>query len=552
MKDLANELAARLKGDVVTDAKTRATYSRDTSVFERTPEIVVFPKDADDVAVLVQTVAKARSEGHTASLAPRSAGTCMTGGPLSDSVVAVFTKYMNTIEEVGDGYAIAEPGVFYRNFEKATRKVANQLLPSFPASRELCALGGIVGNNAGGERTLEYGKTEDYVLELDVVLADGTQTTFKALSPQELAEKKTLSNLEGTIYRDLDELLTNNAAAITAAKPKVSKNSAGYALWNIKNKERDTFDLAQLVTGSQGTLALTTKMKLRLVREQGYRSMLVVFLNDLEHLPEVVRRVLPFTPESFESYDDHTFGLAIRFLPHMLSSLGFLGALRLAFSFLPELGMVATGGVPRLVLMAEFSEDTHEEALGKARAAEVALEDLSVRTSIKKSERRAQKYWIVRRESFSLLRKSSKGLTAAPFIDDLVVPPESYAEFLPKLRALLDEYADRFVYTIAGHIGNGNFHIIPLMNLAKPEVRNVILELTPRVYELVLAHGGSLTGEHNDGIIRTPYLPMQFGDKIVQLFAETKRIFDPQNILNPGKKVGGTFADIERDMVRHG
>lgn len=547
---LTERLKERVRGEVLTDDATRATYARDTSPFTRTPEVVVFPKDAQDVSALVQTVAEAKRDGLPASIAARSAGTDMSGGPLTDSVSAVFTKHMNHIEEVGDGYAVAEPGVYYRDFERATRARGNQLLPSYPASREIAALGGIVNNNSGGERTLEYGKTEKYVEELEVVLADGTITTFKALNRSELAEKKALQTLEGKIYREMDELLTRNAGAIAAAQPKVSKNSAGYALWNVKDETRATFDLAQLITGAQGTLALTTKFKLRLVQEQGYRSMLVVFLSDLALLPEIVEKVLPFNPESFESYDDHTFKLAVKLLPQLLGHMGLARAVRLGFSFLPEVAMAIGGGIPKLVLMAEFSEDTHEEALSKARDAQAAIAHLPISTRLIKDERGAEKYWTVRRESFALLRKNTKGLYATPFIDDFVVPPGTYPEFIPKLTSLLEEYRDRFIYTVAGHIGDGNFHIIPLMDLSKPEVRQVILELAPRVYELVLEYGGTTTGEHNDGIIRTPYLPMQFGEDIMQLFEETKRIFDPENLFNPGKKVGGTFEDIEQSLLK--
>jgi len=512
---------------------------------------VVYPKDTADVSTLVKAVAEAKASGEQVSVTARSAGTDMSGGPLTDSVVAVFTKHMNKVREVKEGYAVTEPGVYYRDFEKETRKVNNQLLPSYPASRELCALGGIVNNDSGGERTLEYGKTHDYVDELEVVLSDGTVTTFGPLTSSELEEKKLVSGLEGEIYRKIDALLNENSETITAAKPKVSKNSAGYALWDVVDKEKGIFNLAKLITGAQGTLALTTKMKLRLVKEQGYRAMLVIFLKDIDHLPEIVHKVLAYNPESFESYDDQTFGLAIKFLPQMLSQMGLARAVRLGFSFLPEVGMAARGGVPKLILMAEFSEDSREEALKKAQEAEAAIAHLKLPTSIKKNEQEAEKYWVVRRESFALLRKNSHGLYASPFIDDFVVPVDSYPTFMPELNALLAEYKDKFIYTIAGHIGNGNFHIIPLMDLSREESRKTILELSPRMYELVIKYGGTTTGEHNDGIIRTPYLPMLFGAKMVTLFEETKKIFDPNNIFNPGKKVNGTFEDIERSILTH-
>ena len=149
------------------------------------------------------------------------------------------------------------------------------------------------------------------------------------------------------------------------------------------------------------------------------------------------------------------------------------------------------------------------------------------------------------------MRKNLPGYYASPFIYDFIVSPYTYPESLPKLNALLDEYKSHFIYTIAGHIGNGNFHIIPLMDLSTEENRQVIFDLAPKVYELVIKEGGSTTGEHNDGIIRTPYLPMLFGEEMVALFAETKKLFDPQNIFNPGKKVGGSEADIKKYLI-HG
>lgn len=547
---LKERLTTVMRGEVTDSKEERTKYSRDTSIFMRMPEVVAYPKDASDVSAMVAAVQKAKQDGMEVSVTGRSAGTDMSGGPLTTSLVAVFTKYMNRVLEVGDGYAIAEPGVYYRDFEKQTLAKGNQLLPSYPASRELAALGGIVNNNSGGERTLEYGKTMQYVEELEVILDDGSRTTFRDLAPEELEAKKQLSTREGAIYRDIHELFRTHAAVIQKAKPKVSKNSAGYALWEAYDFATGRMNLAKLITGAQGTLALTTRMKLKLVRNQGHRAMLVIFLSDLNALPEIVHKVLPFNPESFESYDDQTFKLAIKFLPQMLMQMGFFAATRLGFSFLPEVGMVLRGGVPKLVLMAEFSEDTAEQAIFAAVQAQAALAPMKLSTRVMRTERDSEKYWKVRRESFSLLRKNVHGLYAAPFIDDFVVDPNTYPEFLPKLNSLLAEYKDRFIYTIAGHIGNGNFHIIPLMDLRKPETRQIILELSPRVYDLVIKYGGTTTGEHNDGIIRTPYLGQLFGDDIVKLFEETKRIFDPLNIFNPGKKVGGTFADIERDMLK--
>jgi FAD/FMN-containing dehydrogenase len=548
--DLVITLKKELVGDVTTSLDERTKYSRDTSLFLRVPSVVIYPKDSADVVAMVKAIHESKRKGENVSITGRSAGTDMSGGPLTTSVVAVFMKYMNKIIEVGDGYAVTEPGVFYRDFEKATLAKNNQVMPSYPASRELCAMGGIVNNDSGGERTLEYGKTEEYIEEIEAVLSDGSLVTFKELTKDELTAKKSQHDFEGDIYRKMDTLISDNAELIENAKPKVSKNSAGYMLWNVVNKEKGTFNLARLICGAQGTLSLMTKAKLRLIHQETHRSMLVIFLQSIDHLPEIVHKVLPFNPESFESYDDQTFKLAVRFLFPMLSQMGIGRATRLGFSFLPEVGMVMVGGIPKLVLMAEFSDDTAAGACKKAKDAMAALAGMNLSMSLKKNEKASEKYWIVRRESFALLRKNVHGLYASPFIDDFVVPPDCYPQFLPELNKLLEEYDKYFIYTIAGHIGNGNFHIIPLMDLNKPETRKVVLELAPKVYELVIKYGGTTTGEHNDGIIRTPYLPMLFGDKVVKLFEETKNIFDPLNIFNPGKKVHGTFKDIERDMLK--
>ena len=276
--------------------------------------------------------------------------------------------------------------------------------------------------------------------------------------------------------------------------------------------------------------------------------MLVIFLADLEILPEIVRRVRVYNPESFESYDDHTFKLAVKLFPALVKQLGMAEIFRLGIAFLPEAWMVVTGGVPKLVLMAEFAEDTASEALEKAEQARGALKGLHLKTKIAKTELSAQKYWKIRRESFALLRKNLRGLYAAPFIDDIVVHPDDYPRFIPELNTLLLEH--HLIYTIVGHIGDANFHIIPLMNLSKESDRREILELQPKVYALVKKFRGSITGEHNDGIIRTPYLEMMYGKAMCDLFAEVKRIFDPLSILNPGKKVGGTMEDIKNLMIK--
>lgn len=552
--ELREKIALLIKGDAVDDAATLTQYSRDTSIFERTPRLVVFPKSAEDVSAVVKFVHDERERGSDLSLAARSAGTDMTGGDLTSGIQLVFTKYMNKLHEVADdptgdtGYAVVEPGMYYRDFEKETLAKVGKIMPSYPASRNLCALGGMVSNNSGGELTLRYGKTNKYVRELDVVLSDGSQIVVRPLTLAELEVKKKEQTLEGHIYREVHALIEANKDAISAAKPNVTKNSAGYAIWNVLDKEKGVFDLTQLIVGSQGTLGIVTKAKIGLVRTKEHRAMLVAFIADFEMLPEIVGRVLKFEPESFESYDDQTFKLAVRFIPQIIGHFGISKMLQLGIAFIPEAWMALTGGVPKLVIMAEFAEDTAEDAWEKVKQARDSLQGLPVRTKVAKSEIQAAKYWTIRRESFALLRKNLKGLHASSFIDDLVVHPSDYPRFIPELNSIMQQH--HLIYTIAGHIGDANFHIIPLMDLSREKDRKEILELTPKVYQLIAKYKGSISGEHNDGIIRTPYLPLMYGDHMTHLFALVKKAFDPLGVLNPGKKVGGTVANIEKYMIK--
>ena len=456
----------------------------------------------------------------------------MTGGPLGESIVVEFTKYFNHIKKIGDNYALTEPGVFYRDFEKETLK-HNLLLPSYPASREICAVGGMAANNAGGEKTLAYGKTEKYIEELKVVLSDGNEYQFSPLTKSELEEKIKLQNFEGEIYRKIYKLAEDNYDAIKKAKPEVSKNSAGYLLWDVW--DRNIFDLTKLFVGSQGTLGIITEIKFKLVKPKTHSKLLVIFLKDIKPLAEIVSKVLKHRPESFESYDDNTLKLVIRFLPEFVELLRAKNIFSLAWQFLPEFWTILTSGFPKLILLAEFTGDSIAEVDEKIEAAKTDLQSLKIKMRATRNEKEARKYWVMRRESFNLLRHHIRGLRTAPFIDDFVVKPEKLPEFLPKLNQILSEYS--LIYTVAGHVGDGNFHIIPLMNLADPKSRKIIPELSEKVYRLVLDFGGSITSEHNDGLIRGSYLKAMYGDKIYKLFKEVKNIFDPNNIFNPGKKV---------------
>jgi len=550
---MKQEIEKFFKGEIFDDEETLKKYSKDASLLEVRPKLVVYPKDAEDLGNLVKFVASKKSVNPNISLTIRAAGSCMSGGPLNESIIADVTKHMQRLNlgknDKGLTFAIAESGVFYRDFEEKTLE-RGLILPCFPASKNLCALGGMIGNNCAGEKTLRYGKMENFILESKYIFSDGNEYMAKPLSKAELLTKMKQGDFEGNLYKKFYSLILENIRIINEARPTVSKNSAGYYLWNIWDGK--IFDLNKLLVGSQGTLGIMTEAKIKLVPVEPASKLFVIFLPNLEKLADLVNAILPTEPESIESYDDTTLKLAFKFFPDMLRSLKTKHFLKLIYSFVPEGIMMLKGGFPKMVVLVEYCGQTAEEVDKKLVDLEKKIAHFNLLTRRTRTEEESNKYWAIRRESFNLLRQHVKGKRTAPFVDDVVVKPKHMPKFLPKMKKILDEY--KLTYTITGHAGNGNFHIIPLMNMKNKDNIRVIKEVGEKVYNLVAEYHGSITGEHNDGIIRTPYLGKMFSPEMLEIFKKTKRIFDPQNIFNPGKKVpqpghAGTVEYLEKHIA---
>lgn len=545
-ESLLNDLKKVFTGDIETSDETLEAYSHDASIFKVKPSVVVFPKNNEDVEVLVTFVAENKKKVPTLSLTARAAGTDMSGGSINDSILVSFTRYFNHPAKIHGSSAVVQPGLYYRHFEKQT--VEHGLLyPPYPSSREICAMGGIINNNAGGEKSLEYGKAEDYVEEMNMVLADGKSYIIKPLTEPELIQKTKQKDFEGEIYKKIYDLISNNYELIMKAKPDVSKNSAGYYLWNIYDREKKIFDLTKLFVGAQGTLGIMLDAKLRLVPIKKHSEMLIIYVRDLSHLAEIVNIILPFHPESLETYDDITLKLALKYFSGFKKKLHST-TLETFMNFLPEFKMKLRGNLPNLTLQAEFTGDSRHDLTQKIMELEEKLKQFNVAMKFAPSKKAEVKYWLIRRDSFNLLRKKIKNMYASPFIDDFIVKPEYLPEFLPKFNAILKKYPS-IKATFAGHVGNGNFHVIPLVDLTKPDQQKLIPHICREVFTLVMQYKGSTSGEHNDGLVRTSYLELQYDKKILSLFAQVKEIFDPENIFNPRKKVNGDI-DFAMSHVR--
>lgn len=550
MKD---EIKKFFKGDIEDSNESLTKYSHDASIFTVRPELVLFPKDSDDVKALVKWINENKDKYPNLAITSRSAGTDMSGGSIGESLILDFTRYMNKLISFTDPLTITvQPGMYYRDFEKITLEKGS-ILPCYTASKNINAVGGMFGNNSAGERTLKYGKTEDYIMESRVIFSDGREYIVKPLNKKELYSKIAQGDFEGEIYKSIYQLINSNKDEIKKAKPNVTKNSSGYYLWNVWNEEKEIFDLNKVLVGSQGTLGIATEITFRLVTPKPYTKLVVVFLRDIKTLPDLVNKILKCNPQTLESYDDKTFLLVLKYIVSFTKLLGFKNFLRLIFSFGPETIMTIRHGFPKLILLVEFTGDSKEEV---NIAMKGALKDLKnvkkIGIHVVKNSFEAKKYWTIRHEAFNLIRYHLKKMKSEPFVDDVIVRPEMLPQFFPALYEILGEYKDKMTFAVGGHAGDGNMHIYTLLSPKDPELKDIVMRVSQKVYALVIKLSGSITAEHNDGIIRSPFLIQMFGEKIYKLFEETKNIFDSKNIFNPGKKVGATMDYIKDHIINEG
>ncbi len=534
---LVPSLRKKVKGHVSTSLLDRQRVSRDAGIYELTPEVVVQPTDTHDIAAIVKFILDNKATYPTLSVTPRSAGTDMSGGAIGNSILLEMTPHFSKIHGLKGTQLHVQPGAFMRDIDPILFAQDRQI-GCVPASRAICTIGGIVGNNSGGEQSLRYGNAERWVRQMEVVLGDGKAYTIKPLTKKQLDEKMALGTYEGNLYKKTFELIEANYDIIKNARPKVNKNSMGYNLWSVWDRETGIFDLTHLFTGSQGTLGIITDLVIETVPKAKHTGLLLAYLPSIKPLGQVVETVLKHNPSTFEGFDDITFNLGIRYFNTFRKQLGTRTYLKEQAQLLKSVAKFK-GHLPNLMLMIEFEGETREEVFEKITALHADLKPLRIRMDIEATEEETAPFWQIRRAALALLRNQVKGRYASPFIDDMTVQTKYLTKFVPELRAVIRKY--KLPATIQGHFGDGNFHIIPLMDIAgtkdQAKLEPVMRELIP----IVLKYGGTMAGEHNDGMVRGPWLPTVFGQDVYAIFKEVKELFDPQYIFNPHKKTDASW-----------
>lgn len=508
-------------GEVMTDQKTREQYATDASAFKRIPQAIYYPKHIDDVRALISMCRENRKGGGNASLTVRAGGTDMSGGPLTTGWIVDLTKHINHLEiDPVAKTATVEMGAYFRDIETAAQAHGLMFAP-YPSSHLLCGIGGMIGNNASGEKSLRHGATSDNVLELEIILADGSVRRIvpKQLKDATLPDEKVLIDL----YHQF-------GTALKKATGSVKKAASGYRL--EKTVQKNTLNAVPLFVGAQGTLGIVTKAVLKLVPIPKHTDLLLVSATKLTDLSHIVKTVFEHNPEALETFDINTYKKAQEHLSeHARAILPFID------------------GEAQLFILAQFSEDTAEATKTQASACMSVLTEKGYCVHHITDSRVVDSAWQVRRNSFTLMRDyNPAGQRAVPCIEDVIVPLSALGTFIGKLQQILAKR--RISYGFHGHIGDGSFRIIPVFNFASKTLEKDIEGLMLDVFLLVKKLKGNISADHSDGIIRSPYLKEFYGEELYGAFEEIKKLYDPENIMNPEKKVGTSIEVLNQSLNR--
>jgi FAD/FMN-containing dehydrogenase/Fe-S oxidoreductase len=508
---LARHLHKHLAGEVRFDAGSRRLYSTDASIYQIEPLGVVLPKSVEDVVAAVQITA----EMHI-PITPRGGGTSLSGQSIGPGLVVDCSKYLNNdldIDTIGRK-ARVQPGVVLDQFNRALAPY-NLLFGPEVSTSSRANLGGMIGNNSAGSRSIVYGKTIDHVHRLDVVLGDGSRATFGPVAPEEWDRRAEAPTLEGRAYRQVREIVHRNRDEILRRFPRILRRVSGYNLDVLAEKP---VGLHPLLVGSEGTLAVVAEAELGLLPKPRTRGLLVPQFSSLAASMDAVAVCLEMKPSAVELMDHHLLELTA-------------GNLALRET------MKAIVGRPRAVLMVEFSGDEESEVADRVERLRKRLEGVAGLTAAVTALDPAVRdpLWDLRRAGMPLLYGMRGDRKPVTFVEDCAVSPDQLPEFVQRFRETLHRHGTDGAFYC--HASVGCLHIRPLLNLKDPNDVSRMRRISADVTDLVLEYGGSLSGEHGDGLARSEWNEKMFGPTVYQAFREVKAAFDPEGLLNPGKIV---------------
>lgn len=506
--DLSRALASEIRGEVRFDRGSRALYATDGSNYRQIPIGLVVPRDADDVIAAVEVCRR-----FGAAVLPRGAGTSLAGQCCNVAVVLDFTKYMNRILEIDpvQRFARVQPGVVLDTLRNAA-EVHQLTFGPDPSTHSRCTLGGMIGNNSCGTHSLLAGKTVDNVEALDILLYDGTRMIVGVSDREAVDAIVAGGGRRAEIYSRLRGLADRYAGLIRERFPKIPRRVSGYNLDELLPE--NGFNLARSLVGSEGTCAIVLEAKVKLIQSPQHRSLVGLGYADAFAAADHVPAILQFQPIGLEGFEGS-----------MVDGLRKKGA--------SHLDLVPDG---RGYLLVEFGRDSAQEAdAASAQFIEWATRIPNGPSVRQYNATQARAMWRIREAG----PRAAATAPGAPLEwegwDDAAVAPEKLGAYLRDLRALLDEYA--YQTGFYGHFGHGCIHMRVNFDLESDPGVRTYAEFVDRAADLVVAYGGSLSGEHGDGQSRGALLPKMFGNELIEAFREFKAIWDPDLKLNPNKVV---------------
>jgi len=509
IRQLTEELNQQVSGEVRFDKMSRTLWSTDASIYQIEPVGVVLPKSTEDVIAVLET-----AKNYGVSVLPRGGGTSLAGQTVGESIVIDFSRYMRKVTEINaeEGWVKTQPGIILDELNKILSPHGVLFSPD-PSTSNRGNVGGALGNNSCGAHSVMWGKTVDNVYDLDVILSDGSQASFGQLTGDALEAKMRMDGLEGEIYRRLFSIGENNREEILKRYPKIQRRVSGYNLDEFVGGSN--FNMARFAVGSEGTLITITEAKLKVVPIPKVKGLAVLHCNELIESMEATVAALEMGPSAIELIGKMILRQA---------------QTNLAYARITDF----IQGNPEALLAIEMVADSDDELDSKFQKLKERIRqggwgyDLLIMTD----PIQQQKVWDVRKAGLGLMMNIPGDAKPLPFVEDTAVSPDVLPEFVSRFDKIVKKHGTEAGYY--GHASVGCLHIRPLINLKEQVGIDRMVAISDEISDLVLEFGGSLSGEHGDGLVRSGYNEKMFGPEIYEAFREVKSAFDPNGIMNPG------------------
>lgn len=532
---VAAYLQAHISGDVFSGAKMREAYSEDGSILTITPSLIVYPRTTNDVRKVARFAWQLAEKGHVLPVTTRGNGTDTSGAAIGKGIILNTTAHMGRILELDTKQRLVrvQPGLNFKSLQE-TLHTHGLFLPAYPANYKYSTIGGAIANNASGEKSFKYGAMSEWVQKLEVVLANGEVIQTGKINKKELERKKGLASLEGELYRAVDGLVSDHETAIydydDNRRSFLARDNVGYSIADVFSKD-GSCDLTPLFVGSQGTLGVITEAIIKVEAYAPQTSLLVASFDSMEAMAEAVDVAAVLAPSSIEMIDE-------KLIAFVKKERG-VDIIKSTFD--------TTDVPPKALLFIECDDENLRKRNKKIKKLYKQLSRIAVDIRATDDPEVQESLWAARASTSAVLQYEKGHTAALPIIDDCIVPSDKLLDLIGAINELGAKH--KLDLAIWGHAGDANLHVMPLLDLTKLGDRQKVFKLMNEYFAAVVALGGSIAAENNEGRVRAAFANLQLGEELTGVMNGIKKAFDPYNMLNPGVKTGTTLKQLV-DMMR--